>query len=127
MNHILRKISQAALTGSAAVFTTVTTVMAETAPDINIPAPTYGLTDPNIGGLIVTAVNIALIIAALLTFLFLIWGGIQWITSGGDKAAYEAARNRITAALVGLAIVAAAYIITRVITSFLNIPIFTGQ
>lgn len=71
-----------------------------------------------------SGVKIAILIAAILTFVYLIWGGIQWITSGGDKSANEAARNRITAALIGLAIVAAAWALMSVVGYFLGVNPF---
>ena len=40
----------------------------------------------DLGQLISALVGTLLIISALLAFFFLILGGIQWITSGGDKA-----------------------------------------
>jgi hypothetical protein len=53
------------------------------------------------------------IIAATVFFFMLIWGGIQWMTAGGDKVASEAARGRITAALIGLVIVFSVYAILK--------------
>ncbi len=75
-----------------------------------------------LGPLIQSGISIAVIIAAILTFAFLVWGGIQWITSGGDKGKYEEARNRITAALIGLAIVALAWLVIKLVTYFFGIP-----
>jgi hypothetical protein len=80
----------------------------------------------DIGKLISNAAGVALIIAAILVFVFLVWGGIQWITSGGDKGKTEEARNRITAALVGLAIVAAAWAIIQLVSYFFGIDVFGG-
>jgi hypothetical protein len=80
----------------------------------------------DLGKFISNAAGLALIIAAILVFIFLIWGGIQWITSGGDKGKTEEARNRITAALVGLAIVAAAWAVVQLISTFFGIDIFGG-
>lgn len=77
----------------------------------------------NIGTVISSAVGILLIISAILAFLFLVLGGIQWITSGGDKAGMEAARNKITHAIVGLVIVASAWAIMLLVQSFLGISI----
>ena len=95
------------------------------AADITIGQPTnVKITD--LGQLISAAVGTLLIISALLAFVFLILGGIQWITSGGDKGKTEEARNRITAALVGLAIVAAAWAIVQLISTFFGIDIFGG-
>jgi predicted RND superfamily exporter protein len=93
--------------------------------NIEIEAPEGGVTD--FGNLLSAGLQVALIVAAILTFAFLIWGGIQWITSGGDKAQYEAARGRITAALVGLAIVAAAYAVMSLVGHFLGINVFNFE
>lgn len=78
----------------------------------------------NLGSLVGGAVGAAIVIALILAFIWLILGGIQWITSGGDKAKTEEARNRITSALVGLAIVAAAWAIMRLVGSFFGIDPF---
>lgn len=93
--------------------------------NININEPKGGVKD--FGNLLTAGLQLALIIAAILTFVYLIWGGIQWITSGGDKAAYEAARGRITAALIGLAIVAAAWALMKLIGYFFDISVFKFQ
>ena len=74
------------------------------------------------GPLIKSGISLAIIIAAILTFAFLVWGGLQWIMSGGDKAKYEEARNRITAALIGLAIVALAWLLIKIVAYFFGIP-----
>jgi len=95
------------------------------AQDITVPKPT-GFAFDNIGKLISNAVALGLIIAALLVFVYLVFGGIQWITSGGDKAGVESARNRITAALIGLVIVAAAWAIIKIIEAFFGITIVGG-
>ncbi len=63
--------------------------------------------DPSV--LISNIVNIVFIVAAAITFAFLIYGAISWITSGGDKSKVETARNRITAAVIGLLILAAVW------------------
>jgi uncharacterized membrane protein (UPF0182 family) len=60
----------------------------------------------------------ALVIAAIIFFFMLVIGGIKWIASGGDKGATEGARNQITAALVGLVIVFAAWAIAGLIKTF---------
>lgn len=99
-------------------------VFAQDAGVINIPRPERAI--PDIGKLISSGVTAAIIIAALATFAFLVWGGIEWLTSGGDKAKYEAARDRITAAVIGLAIVAAAWAIMKLVGIFFGIDI-TGD
>jgi len=61
-------------------------------------------------------VTILLIIAIVLTLLYLVYGGIKYITSGGDKAKVDAARSHITAAIIGLIIALLAYFILNIIT-----------
>lgn len=84
------------------------------------------VTFTNIGTLISAGVGLIIIIATILAFLYLVWGGVEWITSGGDKAGLEAARNRITNAFIGLVIVLAAWAIILLIQSFFGITII-GQ
>mgnify|MGYP003331944009 CR=1 FL=1 len=70
-----------------------------------------------------------MVIAALLAFLFLLWGAIEWITSGGDKSKLESARNKISQALVGLIVLAATTALFMLIQQFLGICVlsFSGS
>lgn len=77
-----------------------------------------------IGGIVAGLIRLILVIAALVFFFILVIGGIRWIASGGDKTQTEAARNQITAALVGLVIVFAAWAIVQLINTFFGINIF---
>ena len=75
---------------------------------------------------IISAIIVLILIIAALVFLFmLILGGIKYITSGGDKAATEGARNQITAALIGLVIVFAAWAIITLVNAFFGINILS--
>lgn len=93
-------------------------------PPVTISQPAgFQITD--VGTLIAGAIGAAFIIAGVLVFAYLIWGGIQWITAGGDKANVEAARGRISNALVGLAVIAAAWAIMQLVEFFFGVD-FTG-
>lgn len=74
----------------------------------------------NIGSLISSVLNIIMVVALLLVFLYLILGGIQWITSGGDKGKTEEARNKITSAVIGIIILAAAYALVQFVAWILG-------
>jgi hypothetical protein len=76
-------------------------------------------------GIISALIKGALVVAAIVFFFILVLGGIKWIASGGDKAATEGARNQITAALIGLVIVFAAWAIVSLINTFFNVNIFS--
>ena len=62
-----------------------------------------------------------LVISAVVALVFLVWGGFKWITSGGDKAKVEAARNTIIAAVVGLIVAFLAYFILAVVLGIFGI------
>lgn len=97
------------------------------ADEINIrPGGQFGkLGDITIPALVAAIIKVALITAALIAFAFLIVGGIKWILSGGDKEAMGKAQGTITAALVGLIVVFAAWAIIRLIEVFFGISILT--
>src|SRR3989344_49967 len=83
------------------------------------------ITIPNI---ITAAIRLLIVAAFTIAFIFLIFGGIKWITAGGDKNGVESARNMVTAALVGLVIVLASFAIIRLVESFFGLRIITtGQ
>jgi hypothetical protein len=94
-------------------------------PEITINQP-GNIKISDVGQLISALVGTLLILAGLLAFFFLILGGIQWITSGGDKAGMEAARNKITHAIVGLIIVGAAWAVMILVQNFLGVSIIGG-
>lgn len=60
-------------------------------------------------------------IVGALALIFLAIGGIQYMTSGGDKFAVEKARGRITAAVVGLLVVFGAWLVINVVGTFFGI------
>ena len=59
------------------------------------------------------------VLAVVIALLYLLYGGIKWITSRGEKDQVEAARNHIIAAIVGLIVVfLAIFIISIVLAAF---------
>ncbi|OGE25326.1 hypothetical protein A3C26_00665 [Candidatus Daviesbacteria bacterium RIFCSPHIGHO2_02_FULL_39_12] len=98
-------------------FLTPSVVLAE---NIQITKPQQGFT--TIGDFISKVLTFAFLIAVLVVLVMLIWGAFEWITSGGDKEAVGKARSRIINALVGLAVLAVAFALTRVAAQFLGFP-----
>lgn len=64
-----------------------------------------------------------LIIGVVIFFFMLLIGAIQWISSGGDKGAVEAARGRITNAIIGLVVLLSLFAITQLLGFFFGINI----
>lgn len=63
------------------------------------------------------------IISFIMMFFYLITGGIAWLTSEGDKTKLESARNKITNAVMGIVIVAAAWAIFTLMGQFIGIDV----
>lgn len=62
--------------------------------------------------------------AALLALLFLIWGGIEWITSAGNKEKLQAAQKKIIYASIGLVISLSAFFIINVVGDLFGVNFF---
>lgn len=75
------------------------------------------------GGIISGAIGLVLLLVALVFFFILVIGGLKWVTSGGDEKKVGAARAQITNALIGLAIVFAAWAIMKLIGTVFGIDI----
>ena len=73
---------------------------------------------PNLIGLI-------FVIGVIIFFFILVIGGIQWISSGGDKAAIEQARGKVVNALIGIVILFSAFAIVKLLESFFGTNILT--
>ena len=74
-----------------------------------------GGTGNDISQLIAVVIQILLVAAVIVSLVFLIIGGIRWVTSGGDKAKLESARGHVVAAIVGLVIALAAFFIIQLV------------
>lgn len=75
----------------------------------------------DLGKLVSNGVSLIMLIAVIATFFYLVWGGLEWITSGGEKTGTEAAKSKITSAFIGLFIVFAAWAIMKFIEQFFGI------
>jgi hypothetical protein len=63
------------------------------------------------------------VVAALLLLLYLIWGAIDWITSGGESGKVQKARDKMTQAVIGLIVLAASLAIYFVVQSYLGLSV----
>ncbi len=96
--------------------------------DISIQPPRAGQggINPNVpvGRVISNVITIIFAVAIISVLLMLVIGAFNWITSGGDKEAVGKARQRIINALIGLVVLAVAFLITNVAGQLVNIDIF---
>jgi uncharacterized protein YacL len=119
MNNNLKKVVGAVATGATFLGATAPAFANGTSLNPCNGSGPFGklcnLNANNLGSIIGGVITTILVIAVLIALFYLIWGGIAWITSGGDKANVEKARGRIIAAIVGLVIAFLAFFILSLV------------
>lgn len=84
------------------------------------------LIDPtiyNIPKFIALTIQLILATSAVVAFVLLLWGCLQWVLAGGDKEGLEKAKKRITGSMIGLAFVMSVYAIAGLSQIILGINI----
>lgn len=77
-------------------------------------------------GIFQLVIQLLFILAMLLSLAYLIWGGIQWTMSGGDKNGVGAARQKIIYAIIGLVLVFLSFFILSVISALFNVDLIAA-
>lgn len=96
--------------------------------NVKIKQPKQGIdifTD--LGTVISNILTIFFSIGVIMVLIFLILGAFDWITSGGEKENVAKARSKILNALIGLAILALAFLIARIGGQIAGVDIFNLQ
>jgi hypothetical protein len=70
-----------------------------------------------------TGIQVMMILAIILSLVFLVLGGLQWTSSGGDKGKITAARSKITFAIVGLIVALSAFAIVTIFGNFFGVKL----
>ena len=80
----------------------------------------------NIGSIVSSFLNYLFPLAGILLLLYLIFGGFSLMTSGGDPKAVQAAKSKITNALIGFIIVFTSYWLVQILGTVLGIEAITN-
>ena len=67
-----------------------------------------------------TGLDLLFYLAAFLAVVMVVISGIQWIASGGDPGRIAGARKRLLYSIIGLLVVASAFLILNVLTGILG-------
>mgnify|MGYP001577336372 CR=1 FL=1 len=73
-----------------------------------------------------TIVELSLVLAILLAFIYLLIGGIKWITSQGDKQGLANAKSTVTYAIIGLIMAFLSFAILGFISNFFQVDLGVG-
>ena len=72
------------------------------------PGPSgLGFEIPNFSILLTFMIRFFFVLAGISALLYLLWGSLDWITSGGEKEKVEKARGKIMNALIGVIVIVA--------------------
>jgi hypothetical protein len=97
-------------------------MLAQNLEDIQRQAlPNFEFAGGNVGDIISSLLPYLFAGAGLLLLLFLLYGGLSLMLSRGDPKAVEAAKGRITGAVIGFVIVFIAYWLVQIIGRILGI------
>jgi len=106
MNDLLLRIYMLAAAGVSNVF----------GSPIKPPGPVFDNPVEGLGKIVVTIVGVFILFAALAALIYLLWGAVEWVTSGGEQEKLEKARLRMTHAAFGIIILIAVTGIFTVVT-----------
>ncbi len=72
-----------------------------------------------VGEYVTFIINIVLYLAGALAVIYILYGGITYITAGGDEAKATKARTAIVNAVIGIIIILLAFVIEKLASSLL--------
>ena len=83
------------------------------------PVGGIGSADPagDLGTLIGRGINLTLIITGIIALIYMLWGAVSYVTSGGDKEKLQKAQGRIRNAVVGIFVSVAVLVVWNTIFS----------
>lgn len=100
-------------------------IFAQTTPcDPGLPITGTGCASPlsNLTAIFGRIIQILIPIGGVVLFVMLIIGGFYFITSSGDPRKVEGAKSTITYAIIGIVVLALAFLIIQIIAYFLGVP-----
>lgn len=94
--------------------------------NVTIDNPPGFFTDKfkNLSSIVSEALPYLFAISGLLLFAYLVWGGFDYLTSMGDEKKAEAARGKITHAILGFIIIFAAYWLVQIADAVFKMGIY---
>ena len=86
--------------------------------------PSGGVGNGTASKILSNSIVLFLVLLGLICLFFIIWGGIKWISSDGDKGKIDGARKTITFAIIGLILALLAFAIVQFIGSIFGVQLF---
>lgn len=124
MKNKLAKVVSSGAALASSLYWAAGSVVAETASLCPKDAKLAGLCNTSnlgVNEIVRFILNTVIFVAFVAALVFLIIGGIKWIMSGGDKEGTSKAKEAVTAALIGLAVVLGSWVLINIVLSLFGI------
>ena len=79
------------------------------------------------GKVLGNALNMFIVTGISITILFIIWSGIQWASSSGDKQKAAAAKGRLTWSIIGLVVMLGSVLIINLFNALFHVDLLNLQ
>lgn len=89
-------------------------------PDVYAPAAPLGKEDVTLSTLVNPIISNVLIVSGIVAFFTIIFAGFSYVTAAGDKNKVAQAQLMLNYGIIGLVVVVAAFIVTRLMGSILG-------
>ena len=81
----------------------------------------------DLGTIVTSFIGLAMVVGALGTLLYMILGGVKWITAGGDKGKVEQAREMIMQGVIGLTVLVVAFALFGMVDWWFGLEILSNN
>ncbi len=89
---------------------------------VKIIAPDGVPTGIGLGDLITAILGVIILIGIVLSLMFMLYGGLYWTQSKGDKETLDKARRIILYAIIGLIVMSLSFVIVTVVSQAIGVP-----
>jgi uncharacterized membrane protein len=101
----MKKLYQNLTTASLFLATLPVLSQVHASNTIRVNERAIGFVIPTFSTILSFVIKFFFVIAGIAALIYLLWGALSWVTSGGDKANVEKARDKIVNAIVGILLV----------------------
>ncbi|MDP2874507.1 MAG: hypothetical protein Q8N84_04425 [bacterium] len=91
--------------------------------ELHNPIANLGDSAGGFSKLLNNVISMIVALASIALFAFLLMGGFQFITAGGDKAQIDGAKKTITNAVIGIIIMSVAFLLVKILGAVLGYDI----
>ena len=93
-------------------------------PNPQLPVTGQGVTLAEIQARITQIAQFLIVVSLVVAVIFIVWGGIRWMTAGGDEAKAKTAKQTILHGIYGAAVILAVGVILQTVAGLVTRSFF---